>query len=132
MHGGLFYLTFRVAEASLAIGCTASIPKGCFSPWRSAMALDDFLEPEVAVAVGVTAAVMSPGVRKVLRRGAVYGLAGALMLGDKLAVVARGVSERARNLAASASNGDQPTASPADKTTSSPIPKQPVAAPVTG
>ena len=37
------------------------------------MSLDDLLEPEVMIAVGVTAAVMSPGVRKVLRRGAVLG-----------------------------------------------------------
>jgi hypothetical protein len=96
------------------------------------MALDDFMEPEVAVAVGVTAAVMSPGVRKVLRRGAVYGLAGALMLGDKLAGAARGVSEKARNLAASVTSADQEGVSAGPGSTSGPITSQPVAGPVTG
>jgi hypothetical protein len=74
------------------------------------MALDDFIEPEVAVAVGVTAAVMSPKVRKVLRRGAVYGLAGLLTVGDKLAAAARGVSEKARNLAASTGSATEQNA----------------------
>ena len=45
------------------------------------MALEDFMEPEVGVAVAVTAPVASPQVRNVLRRGAVYGLAGLLMAG---------------------------------------------------
>ncbi len=76
------------------------------------MALDDFIEPEVAVAVGVTAAVMSPKVRKALRRGAVYGLAGVLMVGDKLAAAARGVTEKARNLAASSDNATEDSAAP--------------------
>ena len=56
------------------------------------MALDDYIESEVAVAVAVTAAVLSPRVRRVLRRGAVLGLAGALTAGDALAAVARGVA----------------------------------------
>jgi hypothetical protein len=64
--------------------------------------LDDLLEPEVMIAVGVTAAVMSPPVRKVLRKGAVYGLAGLLILGDKIAGAARGVAQGARNMTASA------------------------------
>jgi hypothetical protein len=68
------------------------------------MSLDDLLEPEVLIAVGVTAAIMSPPVRKVMRKGAVYGLAGMLMLGDKVAGMARGVSQGAQNLAASARN----------------------------
>ena len=71
------------------------------------MSLDDLLEPEVLVAVGVTAAIMSPPVRKVMRKGAVYGLAGMLMLGDKVAGMARGVSQGAQNLAASARNAAQ-------------------------
>ena len=37
------------------------------------MALEDFLDSEVAVAVAATAALASPRVRGVLRRGAVYG-----------------------------------------------------------
>jgi hypothetical protein len=65
------------------------------------MALDDFLEPEVAVAVAVTAAMASPPVRKAVRRGIVYGLAGLLTLGDKVAAGARNVAESARHLAES-------------------------------
>ncbi len=65
------------------------------------MALDDYLEPEVAVAVAVTAAVASPPVRKAMRRGLVYGLAGLLTLGDKLAAGAREVADSARNFAES-------------------------------
>lgn len=55
------------------------------------MALEDFIEPEVGIAVALTAAVASPGVRKVLRKGAVYGLAGVLMAGDAVSTLAQGV-----------------------------------------
>lgn len=68
------------------------------------MSLDDLLEPEVMIAVGVTAAIMSPPVRKVMRKGAVYGLAGMMILGDKIAAAARGVSQGAQNLASSAAD----------------------------
>lgn len=64
------------------------------------MALDDFLEPEVAVAVAVTAAVASPPVRKVLRRGVVYGLAGLFMAGDKISAAARELAHNAQQAAA--------------------------------
>jgi len=60
------------------------------------MALDEFFEPEVAVAVVVTAAVTSPPVRKVLRRGLVYGLAGLLTAGDKITAAARSVAQKAQ------------------------------------
>ena len=53
------------------------------------MALEDYLESEVVVAVAATAAVMSPRVRSVLRSGAVYGLAGVLRAGDAISSVAR-------------------------------------------
>jgi nucleoside phosphorylase len=46
------------------------------------MALEDYLESEVAIAVAATAAVLSPRVRRVLRRGAVYGVVGALKATD--------------------------------------------------
>lgn len=55
------------------------------------MALEDFIEPEVGWAVALTAAVASPGVRKVLRKGAVYGLAGILMARDAVSTLAQGV-----------------------------------------
>jgi hypothetical protein len=79
------------------------------------MALDDYLEPEVAIAVAVTAAVASPPVRKVLRRGLVYGLAGLLVAGDKVTAAAREVAKSAQQTAAPAGNTTQetnPTPSP--------------------
>ncbi len=54
------------------------------------------MEPEVGVAVAVTAAVASPQVRNVLRRGAVYGLAGLLMAGDAVSSLAQGVKRGAQ------------------------------------
>jgi hypothetical protein len=66
------------------------------------MALDDYLEPEVAIAVAVTAAVASPPVRKVLRRGLVYGLAGLLVAGDKVTAAAREIAKSAQQTAAPA------------------------------
>ena len=78
------------------------------------MALDDFVEPEVGIAVAVTAAVTaavaSPPVRNVLRRGAVYGLAGLLVAGDKIAALARSAAQGAREAAASAGQTAQETA----------------------
>ena len=63
------------------------------------MDLDDFVEPEVGVAVAVTAAVatvaLSSTVRGWLRKGAVYGLAGVLMAKDRVTDMARNVRERA-------------------------------------
>ena len=53
------------------------------------MAVEDFLDGEVAIAVAATAAISSSRVRKVFRRGVVYGLAGVLRAGDALASTAR-------------------------------------------
>ena len=55
------------------------------------MAVEDFLDSHVAVAVAATAAILSPRVRKVLRRGAVYGVTGVLMAGDAIAGATRDV-----------------------------------------
>ena len=66
------------------------------------MALDDFLDSEVAVAVAATAALASPRVRGVLRRGAVYGLAGLMTAGDTISSFARGVANGAQQTASSA------------------------------
>jgi hypothetical protein len=62
------------------------------------MSLDDLLEPEVLIAVGVTAAVLSPPVRRALHQGLVYGLAGILTVSDKVTDTARSMSQRARRL----------------------------------
>jgi len=76
------------------------------------MALDDFMEPEVGVAVVVTAAVASPRVRKAIRQGLVYGLAGLLMAGDKLKSAASGVAQKAREVATT-NGGTQEAPKPA-------------------
>jgi hypothetical protein len=46
------------------------------------MDMDDFAEPEVGAAVAVTAAICSPRLRKTLRKGLVYSLAGLIWAGD--------------------------------------------------
>ncbi len=71
------------------------------------MALDDFIEPEVAIAVAVTAAVASPPVRKVVRRGLVYGLAGLLVAGDRIAGAARDIAHTAQQTVAGGENAKQ-------------------------
>ena len=90
------------------------------------MALEDFMEPEVGVAVAVTAAVASPQVRNVLRRGAVYGLAGLLMAGDAVSSLAQGVKRGAQKAASEASEAASPEILNADGQTASP--ESPVAA----
>ena len=57
------------------------------------MDMDDFAEPEIGVAVAVTAAVCSPKVRKALRRGLVYTLAGLISVGDAAKEAASGVKK---------------------------------------
>jgi hypothetical protein len=69
------------------------------------VALEDYLEPEVAVAVAVTAAIASPPVRKVLRRGLVYGLAGVLSASDKITAAARSVAQSAQQAVNTAGDG---------------------------
>jgi hypothetical protein len=63
------------------------------------MALDDFIEPEVGVAVGLTATVaavaLSPTLRGWLRKGAVYGLAGLLIAKDRVTDLAHNVRAKA-------------------------------------
>jgi hypothetical protein len=74
------------------------------------VALEDYLESEVVVAVAATAAVLSPRVRSVLRRGAVYGLAGVLRAGDAISSAAPAVSQGAQQAAASAASTVQDVA----------------------
>ncbi|HEY4003458.1 MAG TPA: hypothetical protein VGO93_31615 [Candidatus Xenobia bacterium] len=64
--------------------------------------LDDYMEPEVAVAVAVTAVVASPKVRRVLRQGAVYGLAGLMMAGDAVTGFARSTVKGVKDAVAEA------------------------------
>ena len=55
------------------------------------MDLDDYLQPETAVAAAVAAAVFSPRTRRLLRRGVVYGLGGALKAGDAVTSFSRSI-----------------------------------------
>jgi hypothetical protein len=65
------------------------------------MDFDDLFDPKVAVAVAVTAAVTSKPVRKALRQGAVYGMAGLLVAADRVSAVAGSFAEGAQQAAAS-------------------------------
>lgn len=70
------------------------------------MEVEDFLQPEIAVTAVVTAAIFSPQARKVMRRGAVYGLAGILVASDAVASfgksVGRGVKAASESVAQAA------------------------------
>lgn len=68
------------------------------------MALEDYMEPEVAVTAAVAAAVFSPKVRSVIRRGLVYGMAGVLIAGDAISSFARSVGQGVQEAGASATS----------------------------
>lgn len=80
------------------------------------MALEDFVEPEVGIAVAATAAVMSPRVRGAMRRGAVLGLAGILKATDSISASARNMAQQAQQATSNATNGAQEMASEAKTT----------------
>lgn len=81
--------------------------------------VESYAEPEVAVAAVVVAAVASPPVRRTLRRGIVYGLAGLLVAGDKVAAAASVVGSGAAKIAKSAS---KEAASPTEAVAPAPAP----------
>jgi hypothetical protein len=58
---------------------------------------ESYAEPEIVVAVAVTAAAASPSVRKVLRKSLVYGVAGVLVAYDKVANAAQQVVTNIRS-----------------------------------
>ncbi|CAA9577723.1 MAG: hypothetical protein AVDCRST_MAG33-3254 [uncultured Thermomicrobiales bacterium] len=74
------------------------------------MAIDEYLETEVAVAVVATAVALTPRARRVLRRGIVYGLAGALMAGDAIVSFGKAAARGAQD--ATASPAPAPVAAP--------------------
>lgn len=65
------------------------------------MSLDDYVEAEVLVAVVATVAALSGPGRRVLRKGAVYGLAGGLIAGGAAASFGRGMIHGIRDATAS-------------------------------
>ena len=86
------------------------------------MALDDYFDSEVAVAVAATAAVCSPRARRVLRKGVVYGLAGVLKATDVATAAARGVARGASDVgeAVRPSDEGEPAEPAAGATTATP------------
>jgi hypothetical protein len=81
-------------------------PDGVGEQEGSDMALDDYFDSEVAVAVAATAVALSPGVRRVLRRGAVYGVAGVLKATDVATAAARGIARGASGEGDAVPTGD--------------------------
>ncbi len=79
------------------------------------MALDDYIEPEVAIAVAVTAAVASPPVRKLIRQGAVYGLAGLMLAGDRISSLSRSLGSAAQQLVPASGKLAEPEAQAASE-----------------
>ena len=63
----------------------------------------DLFDKEVVMAVGATAALMSERTRRVLRRGAVYGIAGVMSAGEAVASAAKSVG---RDGERASSNGE--------------------------
>lgn len=90
---------------------------------------EDFLEPEVAVTAAVVAAVCSPRLRRFLRRGLVYGTAGALIAGDAITSFAKNVSEGAKQAGTSMAQATQEGVRQARETASTAQAETPSSAP---
>ena len=72
------------------------------------MALEDWLESEVALAVAATTVALSPKARRVVRRGAVYAVAGALRATDVATAAARGIAQGVSSAGGPEASGDHP------------------------
>jgi len=83
------------------------------------MALEDFLEPEVAVTAVVAAAVFSPKGRSWIRRGLVYGTAGILMAGDALTSFGRSIGRGVQQAGTAAATATQNAADQAKQAAAS-------------
>jgi hypothetical protein len=62
------------------------------------MALEDYLDSEVGIAVAATAVLLSPKVRGLVRKGIVSVLAGAIKAGDVVARGTRNMQEEAKHV----------------------------------
>ena len=89
------------------------------------LALEDYLEPEVAVTAVVAAAVFSPKARSWVRRGLVYGTAGVLIAGDALTSLARNLGQGVQQAGAGAASTAQNIADQAKTTATSATEKAP-------
>jgi hypothetical protein len=65
------------------------------------MEMDDLMSGESAVVAAAVAAVASPGVRRVVRRGAVYGVAGIIKAADAVSAAVRGAAGGVKDAAQS-------------------------------
>lgn len=83
------------------------------------MALEDSLEPEIAVTAAVVAAVSSPKVRGWIRQGLVYGTAGVWIAEDAVSSFARNVGQGIQQVGAAAANSAQNAADLAKATATS-------------
>ncbi len=84
------------------------------------MAVEDYLDSHVAVAVAATAAVFSPRARKMLRRGVVYGVTGVLMASDAISAAARNAKVSLATDGTTISAPDQPPAGAEGTSTTQP------------
>ncbi|HEX7737494.1 MAG TPA: hypothetical protein VF458_21780 [Ktedonobacteraceae bacterium] len=57
------------------------------------MEIEDFAEPEIALTAALTAAICSPRVRGIMRKGLVYGIAGVLAAGEVVTSLAKSVGQ---------------------------------------
>lgn len=69
------------------------------------MEFEDFVEPEIAVTAAVTAAVFSPRARKIIRKGLVYGMAGALAAGDVFVSFVKSIGQGCQQVSSSPTPG---------------------------
>jgi hypothetical protein len=74
---------------------------------------EDFLAPEVGITAVVVAAIFSPRARKLIRQGAVYGMAGVLVAGDAIASLGRSFGQGVQQAGATMANAAQNTANQA-------------------
>jgi hypothetical protein len=77
------------------------------------MALDDYFESEVGIAIAATAVVLSPGARNFVRRGIVYALAGVFKARDAVTSAARGTTAQVANVTTPSPNAKATPAEPA-------------------
>ena len=80
----------------------------------------DLFDKEVVVAVGATAALMSERARRVLRRGAVYGIAGVMSAGGAVASAAKSVGRDSEGVSSNGDAGSAGFEQPSSTPTSTP------------
>src|SRR5581483_495123 len=79
------------------------------------MEFENFVEPEVAVTAAVAAAVLSPRARKLIRKGLVYSMAGALAAGDVVTSFARSIGQGVQQVSSAAAQTVQENSNQAEK-----------------